>query len=88
MSTGDQHLDKPENGDKSYFEAYKRALLRAENAEELLHNLLNKLDLINDSPEYKQVWSIAFTHGIQYTGPTWKPEYDAGRAVLVDKTSA
>jgi hypothetical protein len=47
-----------------------------------LKNLLDKLDLVNASPEYKGIWTIAHAHGIEYTGPTYEVEFYEARNVI------
>ncbi len=49
-----------------------------------LRNLVAALDAIEAHPDWHNVWTIANAHGARYTGPTYKAELEAARAVLKD----
>lgn len=50
--------------------------------QKVLKNLVEKLDLIDNDPSMQGIYSIAFVHGYRYTGPNYKEELDAARALL------
>lgn len=52
---------------------------------EAAKRLLDKMDKIYLSEEYRAVWELAVAHGIPYLGETWENEADALRAELLGK---
>jgi hypothetical protein len=44
--------------------------------------LVDKLDLIEENPQFQDVWGIAYVHGLVYTGPNWADELKNLREVL------
>jgi hypothetical protein len=52
--------------------------------EKALRDLVEKLDLIENDPQYLAVWESAFIHGAPYTGPSYVEELEAAKKVLED----
>lgn len=48
----------------------------------VLRDLVAKLDEISDSPQWKSLFTIAFIHGQEYTGPNFGEELKAAKEVL------
>ena len=44
--------------------------------------LLEKMDAIESSPEYRSIWETAFIHGNKYTGAKWDVERENLRAAI------
>lgn len=44
------------------------------NTERVLRNLVNKLHQMNNDPKFTGVFTMAWVHGVEYSGPTWDKE--------------
>lgn len=50
--------------------------------------LVDRMNEIEDLPEYERVWELAYLHGESYAGPTWEAERDAlAKLLSADKVS-
>ncbi len=56
-------------------------------AREALSALLDRLDEVEGDPSWRAVWSMAWAHGVRYTGPSWKEPYLAARGLLAKSTT-
>jgi hypothetical protein len=60
---------------------------RVTELQKALSGLVNKLDEVEASPEYKGVWGLYYVHGGKYSGPQYGDERDAAREALNDSDS-
>lgn len=49
---------------------------------EALQGLVNRLDFVHESEEYKGIWTLAHVHGVRYNGPKYSTELETARAAL------
>ncbi len=58
------------------------ALQKAEQLRELVGRLVEKLEIVDNDPQYRSVWTLYLAHGGRYKGPTYQEELDAVRLEL------
>jgi hypothetical protein len=81
MVPSDDNLIK--DGDRFLCSLCAEARLR--DVTDALKKLLDRLDLIDGSPEYKGVWTFYHVHGMEYKGPTYEHEFKQARALVKGK---
>lgn len=57
---------------------------RERELEEILHDLVSKLDIVHNAPEYQAVWQISQMHIGPYTGPAYTDELIAAKRILAN----
>jgi len=85
----ERELSKFEDGVNELGEDYERKIesLRTElrEAKEALGNLVNRLKVVHDSPEYRNVWVFNQLRNGEYTGPKYDKELIEAKALLSRK---
>ena len=54
----------------------------------VLKNLIERLNFVHESPEYKSVWEVNQLHNGPYTGPTYTEAFEEAERVLNERQEA
>ena len=65
-----------------YRDKFVAAEQRIATLEAVLRELVHKLEMVEESHWFRNMFVVAAVHGARYEGPTWAPELTAAKAAL------